>query len=185
MRLREIVFVKPKLGADAIALWISLRLPSCRPGFKSQAYFIQFVIFELSCEKDENKKRKEAGNCPHFIKTNQKYTNKIYSYVGPFLDFFPISKRDNLSFFLFPIFQLDVFQPIIKARLFLGNRFSKIGGEKKLWVVLKMALATGSKCKTVGPIWRATKFIHKIHKSSVWSKQKRKHVWAIPLDCTF
>ena len=58
----------------AIAQWIRLRLPSCRPGFKSQThhiFFIQFILFklytyftfELECEKNENK-QKEAGIGP-------------------------------------------------------------------------------------------------------------------------
>ena len=41
----------------AIAPWFCLRLPSCGPGFESQALhlcFFQFVI-DLWCEKDENK----------------------------------------------------------------------------------------------------------------------------------
>ena len=50
-----------------IAQWIRLRLPSCRPGFESQArnlrfLFIVFVLY-LSCEKNENK-QKEAGFGP-------------------------------------------------------------------------------------------------------------------------
>ena len=61
----------------AIAQWIRLRLPSCRPGFESQAhhlcffsiYIVQIVYlsFELECEKNENK-RKEAGIGPFFLK---------------------------------------------------------------------------------------------------------------------
>ena len=46
--------------------------------------------------------------------------------------FFQFQNVTICHFFFFPFFQLDVFQPIINARLFLGNRFSKIGGEKKL-----------------------------------------------------
>ena len=53
-----------------IAQWICLRLPSCRPGFKSQAHHlclfsinivqIVYLSFELECEK----KQKETGICP-------------------------------------------------------------------------------------------------------------------------
>ena len=51
------------MGA-AIAQWIRLRLPSCRPGFESQAYFLSFYkILVESFRKDENK-RKEAGIGP-------------------------------------------------------------------------------------------------------------------------
>ena len=51
----------------AIAQWIRLRLPSCRPGFESQAhhlcFFNLYLSFELECEKNENK-QKEAGIGP-------------------------------------------------------------------------------------------------------------------------
>ena len=58
---------------NKIAQWIRLRLPSFRPGFKSQAHhlrFFQFILFkylsfELECEKNENK-QKEAGIGPFF-----------------------------------------------------------------------------------------------------------------------
>ena len=53
-----------------VAQWIRLRLPSCRPGFESQAhhlcffsiYIVQilYLSFELECETNENK-QKEAG----------------------------------------------------------------------------------------------------------------------------
>ena len=53
----------------AIAQWIRLRLPSCRPGFESQAhhlcFFNLYLSFELECEKNENK-QKEAGIGPFF-----------------------------------------------------------------------------------------------------------------------
>ena len=52
----------------AIAPWFCLCLPSCGPGFESQAVhlcFFQFVI-DLWCEKDENK-QKEAGIGPYFF----------------------------------------------------------------------------------------------------------------------
>ena len=56
----------------AVAQWICLHLPSCRPGLKSQAHHLcfyhysQFVIY-LSSEKKENK-QKEARFGP-FKKT--------------------------------------------------------------------------------------------------------------------
>ena len=47
----------------AIAQWIHLRLPSCHPGFESQArhlhFFISEIVLYLSLEKKENK-QKEA-----------------------------------------------------------------------------------------------------------------------------
>ena len=43
----------------AIAQWIRLRLPSCRPGFES-IYIVQIVYlsFELECEKNKNKQKR-------------------------------------------------------------------------------------------------------------------------------
>ena len=63
------------MGA-AIAQWIRPRLPSCHPGFKSQAHMYAFLIyivhivylsFQLECEKNKNK-QKEAGIGPFKIK---------------------------------------------------------------------------------------------------------------------
>ena len=56
-----------KIWGAAIAQWNCLRIPSCRPGFESQAAifafsFIVFVLY-LSCEKSQNK-QKEAGFGP-------------------------------------------------------------------------------------------------------------------------
>ena len=53
----------------AIALWFHLRLPSCSPGFESQAHhlrFFQFVLLKLYRENNENKQ--EAGIGPFLIK---------------------------------------------------------------------------------------------------------------------
>ena len=65
----------------AIAQWIRLHLPSCRPGFESQAhhlcFFNLYLSFELECEKNENK-QKEAGIGPFFKK-------KHGIEAGPFL----------------------------------------------------------------------------------------------------
>ena len=60
-----------KLGlVAAIAPWFRLRLPSCGPGFESQAHHLRFFQFGLlklllELEKNENK-RKEAGIGPYF-----------------------------------------------------------------------------------------------------------------------
>ena len=35
--------------ADPIAQWIPLRLPSCRPGFKSHAQQLRFIHFKSEC----------------------------------------------------------------------------------------------------------------------------------------
>ena len=41
----------------AKAQWIRLGLPSCRPGFESQAYHLSFYKFIIvSCGGDENKR---------------------------------------------------------------------------------------------------------------------------------
>ena len=62
----------------AIAPWFCLRLPSCGPGFESQAHhlrFFQFVLLKLYRENNENK-QKEAGIGP-FLKRQDV---KIISY---------------------------------------------------------------------------------------------------------
>ena len=70
------MYFKQDISA-AIAQWIRLRLPSCRPGYESQAHHLRFfsiyivqivnLSFELECEKNENK-QKEAGIGPFFLK---------------------------------------------------------------------------------------------------------------------
>ena len=58
-----------KVWVAAIAPWFRLRLPSCGPGFESQAHhlcFFQFVLLKLYQENNENKqKRPELA---HFYK---------------------------------------------------------------------------------------------------------------------
>ena len=64
----------PHWGA-AIAQWIRLRLPSCRPGFESQAHhlrFFQFKLFKLYiCHLNWNVKRtkinKKRPGLAHFF----------------------------------------------------------------------------------------------------------------------
>ena len=54
----------------AIAPWFRLRLPSCSPGFGSQAHhlhFFQFVLLKLYQENNENKQKKRPG-LAHFLK---------------------------------------------------------------------------------------------------------------------
>ena len=58
--------LKYSLWVAAIAPWFRLRLPSCVPGFDSQALhlrFFQFVLLKLYRENNENK-QKEAGIGP-------------------------------------------------------------------------------------------------------------------------
>ena len=52
----------------AIAPWFRLRLPSCGPGFESQAHhlgFFQFVLLKIYRENNKNK-QKETGIGPFF-----------------------------------------------------------------------------------------------------------------------
>ena len=71
----------------AIAQWIRLRLPSCRPGFESQAHhlcFFQFILFKLYvCHLNWNVKRtknkqKEAGVGPFFKKHSSAIWSLLY-----------------------------------------------------------------------------------------------------------
>ena len=56
----------------AIAPWFRLRLPSCGPGFKSQALHLRFFqLLKLYRDNNENK-QKESGIGPFFFKKNQK-----------------------------------------------------------------------------------------------------------------
>ena len=66
-----------KIWAAAIAQWNRVRLPSYSTGFESQAhafsiYIVQiiYMLFELECEKNENK-QKEAEIGP-FLKKERK-----------------------------------------------------------------------------------------------------------------
>ena len=63
--------IKKLLNRSAvIAKWIRLHLPSCRPGFESQAYHLRFYQFIIvSFGKDENK-QKGAGIGSIFFKKN-------------------------------------------------------------------------------------------------------------------
>ena len=49
----------------AIAQWIHVRLPSCRPGFESQAHLLHFINIYLNCVmRKRQKKQNEAGIGP-------------------------------------------------------------------------------------------------------------------------
>ena len=48
--------LKIVLGGAAVAQWIRLRLPSCRPGFKSQAHHLRFFQFKFEIEHVEKTK---------------------------------------------------------------------------------------------------------------------------------
>ena len=76
------------MGA-AIAQWISLRLPSCCPGFESQAHhlcFFQFILFKLYiCHLNWNVKTtkiniKQAGIGP-FLKIKEKSQGQSKYYI--------------------------------------------------------------------------------------------------------
>ena len=55
----------------SIVHWICLRLPSCCPGFESQAHHLHFYqfIFELCHRENDENKQKEA-ELAHFFKKN-------------------------------------------------------------------------------------------------------------------
>ena len=70
---KDINILIKKRGA-AIPQWIRLRIPSCRPGFESQAYHLSFYSFIIvSCRKDENKQKRPG--LAHLKKTNKKLRN--------------------------------------------------------------------------------------------------------------
>ena len=48
----------------AIALWICLRLPSCCPGFKSQAHHLRFQQFITLCNLEKTKINKRGRDWP-------------------------------------------------------------------------------------------------------------------------
>ena len=64
------------------AQWIRLRLPSCHPGFESQAHHLCFYQykFEFKLENVEKTKinEKEAGIGPFFLK---KYMTVVVQYL--------------------------------------------------------------------------------------------------------
>ena len=87
----------------AIAPWFCLLLPSCSPGFESQAHhlcFFQFVLLKLYRENKENK-QKEAGICPFFktfwVKPNFHVLTRIGRYC---LSYIIILIQLQLSFLL-------------------------------------------------------------------------------------
>ena len=71
------------VGAAPIAQWIRPRVPSCRPGFESQAHhlcFFQFKLFKLYiCHLNWNVKRtkinKKRPGLAHFFKTRLAFTD--------------------------------------------------------------------------------------------------------------
>ena len=59
--------IKPESWGAAIAQWICLHLPFCRPRFESQAHQLRFYqfIFEL-CHVEKPKINKNEGGLAHF-----------------------------------------------------------------------------------------------------------------------
>ena len=56
--------------ASAIAQWICLRLPTCGPGFESQAQQVRLAFFNLNLNcnvKCTKIKQKEDGIDPYFL----------------------------------------------------------------------------------------------------------------------
>ena len=97
------------MGA-AIAQWIRLRLPSCCPGFESQAHhlcFFQFILFKLYfCHLNLN------------VKTTK--INKKEVGIGPFL-------RKDLQI------ELDLY---VKVAYVCGQSFRVVGSETKKIIAL-------------------------------------------------
>ena len=77
-------------GGAAIAQWIFLRLPSCHPGFESQAHHLclfQFILFKLYiCHLNWNVKRtkinKKRPGLAHLKKTVLSAAVKIFNTLG-------------------------------------------------------------------------------------------------------
>ena len=94
--------------AAAISLWLRLFLPSCSPGFESQAHhlhFFQFILLKLQLEweKDENK-RKRGRDWPIFFR--KCYTRR------PGFDSVP---REKLSWKLRQVGTLDCVPWLVKT----------------------------------------------------------------------
>ena len=62
--------VKIIIKGDAIAQWIRLLLPSCHPGFESQALVNVYLNCVMEMEKTKTNK-KVAGNGPFLNEENQ------------------------------------------------------------------------------------------------------------------
>ena len=73
-----------KIGGAAVAQWIRSRLPSCRPGFESQAHHLRFFqiwkIWIVACWKDENKRKRRPG-LAHFKKKHKIFYDSQMSIV--------------------------------------------------------------------------------------------------------
>ena len=82
-------YLNKSIWGAAIAQWIRLRLPSCHPGFESQAHHLGFyfiysqicLYLSLYCEKNDNK-QKVAGFGP-FFKKNTKRVSLCSSEIMP------------------------------------------------------------------------------------------------------
>ena len=66
----------------AIAPWFCLRLPSCGPGFESQAHHLSFFQFVLKLlqEKNKNKQKKRPELAHFFKKIIQMASKATYEY---------------------------------------------------------------------------------------------------------
>ena len=54
--------------ATGVPLWIHLHLPSCRPGFESQAHYLHFNQFIKLCNVEKMKVNKKKPGLAHFFK---------------------------------------------------------------------------------------------------------------------
>ena len=55
-------------GGAAVVQWIRSRIPSCRPGFDSQAHLLHFFQFKLWCVEKTKINRKRGRDWPIFFK---------------------------------------------------------------------------------------------------------------------
>ena len=65
---KRIETFKFEFWGAAIAQWIRLRLPSCRPGFESQAHHLRFHEFIELCNVGKTKINKKRPGLAHFLK---------------------------------------------------------------------------------------------------------------------
>ena len=83
--LISITFYPPNNWGAAIAQWIRLRLPSCRPGFESQAHHLRFLqskfVLYCHCVGKRTKINKKRGRVwPIFKKQLQCAVNYLLKY---------------------------------------------------------------------------------------------------------
>ena len=64
-----------------IAQWIRLRLPSCRPGFESQAHHLRFYQFILICVMWKNENKQKDARIGPFLELMHTYKAKTKTLI--------------------------------------------------------------------------------------------------------